>query len=374
MSKHPPTQPVPTPASPSPTPTPLSPSSPYGEDEDAALLDELSPLELDALRWSVRVADGLTGQAQEQFEAWLATAPEHRRAYAEMTGVFDALDTLPADAAAGLSTRVVLDKLSSLPPAPPVRRGRLTLLPHALAGAALLLTLGGGWAGWSHWQSLPVFSQHYASARGQQLAADLPDGSRLQFDTATSADVTLYRQRRQVVLAEGQALFKVQGDQARPFDVLAGAARITVVGTRFSVRHTPSGGNHAVRIAVLEGRVKVQGAGDAGAVYLLPGQTVSADARGHVGAVTGMPIDAMASWLDGRLGFDNVPLADVLAELARYGDSGLRLGDAAAGRLPVTANIDLRHLDGFARSLPLVLPVRLQRDGDGKQLIVSLPK
>lgn len=362
MSKHPPKQP--------------SPSS--APDEDEALLDELSPLEFDALRWSVRVADGLDDEAQARFEAWLAAAPGHRRAYREMTGVFDAVDALPPDAAAQLSTRVVLDKVSSLPaPVVSVRPARRAWLPQALAGAALLLTLGGGWAGWHHWQSLPVFSQHYASARGQQLAADLPDGSRLQLDTATSADVTLYRQRRQVVLAEGQALFKVRGDRARPFDVLAGAARITVVGTRFSVRHTPASGDHAVRIAVLEGKVKVQGAGAAGAasvVYLLPGQTVSADAQGHLGEVTGMPVDAMASWLGGLLGFDNVPLAEVLAELARYGDSGLRLGDAAAGRLPVTANIDLGHLDGFARSLPLVLPVRLQRDGDGRQVISSTPK
>lgn len=244
-------------------------------------------------------------------------------------------------------------------------------LPQALAGVAVLCVLA---AGWRHWQSLPVFEQHYASARGQQLAAHLPDGSHLQFDTATSADVTLYRQRRQVRLSEGQVLFQVQGDRARPFDVLAGAARITVVGTRFVVRHTPGSGHDAVQVAVLEGRVKVQSTAPGAppvTVELLPGQTISADALGRLGSVGSMPVDAMADWLAGRLNFDNVPLADVLAELARYGECGLAVRDARVAGLLVTASVELAHIDRFARSLPLVLPVHLLPDGRGGQVIAA---
>lgn len=249
-------------------------------------------------------------------------------------------------------------------------------LPQALAGVAVLCVLLAGWGGWHHWQSLPVFEQHYASARGQQLAAHLPDGSHLQFDTATSADVTLYRQRRQVRLSEGQVLFQVQGDRARPFDVLAGAARITVMGTRFVVRHTPGSGHGAVQVAVLEGRVSVQSTAPGAppvTVQLLPGQTINADALGRLGPVGNMPVEAMADWLAGRLNFDNVPLAEVLAELARYGDSGLVVRDARVAGLPVTASVELAHIDRFARSLPLVLPVRLLPDAHGGQVIVARP-
>ena len=251
---------------------------------------------------------------------------------------------------------------------------RARWLPQAAASVAALCMLAAGWGGWRYWQSLPVFEQHYASARGQQLAADLPDGSHLQFDTATSADVTLYRQRRQVRLSEGQVLFQVQGDRARPFDVLAGTARITVVGTRFVVRHTPGSSHGAVQVAVLEGRVRVQSTAPGAApvtVELLPGQTISADALGRMGAVGSMPVGAMADWLAGRLNFDNVALADVLAELARYGDSGLAVRDAHVAGLLVTASVELAHIDRFARSLPLVLPVRLMPDGRGGQVIAA---
>lgn len=409
--------------------------------QDASLLDELSPVEYEALRWSVRVADGLDAPGRQQFDAWLAADATHRAAYADMAGVLDEVDALPPAAAAHLSARVVIDSAAASAanalhsnraaspsaadatprepqtatrttpagPSPPANAtpagpstaasttpagpltaasatpaGPLTAtnampaapstaasatprrawLQHALAGVAVLATVGAGWAGYQHWQQQPTFQQHYATARGQQLNTDLPDGSRLQLDTATAADVTLYRDHREVRLTEGQAVFKVHGDKARPFDVLAGDSRITVVGTKFSVRYLPAG----MQVAVMEGKVRVQGGGEVR--HLLPGQTISAGKDGQLSEVSSMPVDAMASWLSGRLSFDNAPLIAVLAELARYGDTGLQVHDAKVGQLTVTASVNLRDPQGFARSLPRVLPVRLRAlPGGGSEII-----
>lgn len=350
--------------------------------EDASLLDALSPLEYEALRWSVRVVDGLDAPARQQFDAWLAADAAHRAAYADMAGVSDDIAALPAAGAAHLSARVVIDAVAAssaaglqarravpatppTPPTPPSATVRRGWLRHALAGVAVLAAGGVGWAGFHHWRQQPVFQQHYATARGQLMNVDLPDGSRLQLDTATRADITLYRDRREVRLAEGQAVFKVQGDPARPFHVLAGSTRITVVGTRFSVRHLPSG----MQLAVMEGKVRVAGGDDVR--HLLPGQTIRAGRDGQLSEVSSMPVEAMASWLSGRLSVDNVALSEVLAELARYGDTGLQLRDAAVGKLAVTASVNLRDPRGFARSLPRVLPVRLHALADGRLEIAA---
>ena len=403
--------------------TPRQPPTPWAgvsneetdDTEDVSLLDALSPVEFEALRWTVRCADGLTPAEQAELDAWLAAAPAHRAACDEMAAVMDAIDDIPGAGTARLRTSVAIDdaqhssardvaadaRAAASPTASPAddvpldrpskaetahavapsRSGgtpwvrRLT--PHALAAMLALGVLGGGWFGWDHWQRQPVFSQAFATVRGQQLEARLPDGSRLQMDAATQADVTLYRHRRQVVLPEGQVVFHVQGDKARPFDVLAGGTRITVVGTTFAVRYTPSLGSQAVQVTVLEGKVRVARAqGDVAGLEareLLPGQAVGADAQGHLGAITATAPANAAPWLSARASFDNVALASVLAELRRYGDLPLRLGDAAVGALPVTASVDLRDIGGFVRSLPQVLPVRLQqRDGDTE--IVGLPR
>jgi transmembrane sensor len=56
--------------------------------------------------------------------------------------------------------------------------------------------------------------------------------------------------------------------------------------------------------------------------------------------------------------FDDTPLAQALAELGRYGPTGITLQDPQLGALRLTGTFDPRHLDNFVRALPRVLPVR----------------
>lgn len=350
---------------------------------DADLLDELSPAQWQALRWSVRLGDAPAPAVQAEFRQWLHADAAHQAAYEDMAGVMAAVDAIPPEGTARLRTtqaignaqqssagQAVPQRQAPPPAAVPARPGPVPApvrrrLAQPLAALLALAVIGGGWFGWDRWQGQPVFEQHFATRRGQQTEVQLPDGSRLHLDTATDAEVALYRGRREVRLPEGQAVFEVQGDKARPFDVLAGSARITVVGTRFAVRHTPSLGSQAVQVSVIEGRVRVASAHGADrAVDLLPGQSMGIDGQGRLGHVSALPVQAVAPWREQRLSFENTPLDRVLAELGRYGDFGLRITDPATAALAVTASVDLRQVDRFVRSLPRVLPVRLRvRDG-----------
>lgn len=337
-----------------------------GDALDAELAD-LSAAEAQALRWLVRREDGLDAASEAGFQAWLHADPAHRAAFDDLAGAWQGVDAIPAEGVARLRAGVPA-RGPAAPPArhakPSGRAGWFAWAPGALAAGVVVAMLGGGgWLGWNHWQQQAVFSQHYAAARGQQLETRLPDGSTLRLDTASQADVTLYRQRREVRLPEGQVMFSVQGDKARPFDVLAGPLRITVVGTRFSVRYTPSLGSRQVQVAVEEGHVRVARADAAGpgadAVELTAGQAVAADGQGRLGPVVPVAAQGIAPWRGHRVNFDNTPLAAALAELERYGDTGLRVRDPAVAALRVTGSVDLRRVGDFARSLPHVLPVRL---------------
>jgi RNA polymerase sigma factor (sigma-70 family) len=164
-----------------------------------------------------------------------------------------------------------------------VSRGRRAIV----AGAGLALVLPGGLAGWVWWQ--PLAGSTHATAEGDHGDTMLADGSRLQLAPASRAAFALYRTRREAELAHGQARFEVSRDPARPFTVLAGALRITVVGTRFSV-HRTAGPHGGVRVAVEEGHVRVARSGwFAGpAVDLVAGQAVGSDAGGALGAVSAL--------------------------------------------------------------------------------------
>ncbi|MCX7295234.1 FecR domain-containing protein [Janthinobacterium sp.] len=289
----------------------------------------------------------LDAQEQASLTAWLAADPLHAHAYAQLQHAHGAARRIPAHIAA----RWAVPQAAPAPAQAPRRPFLRSLLPYA---AAAMLLLGVGAGGYQWWQQ-PVFSQSYASARGQRLAVALPDGSTLQLDTATQLHVTLYRQRREVRLAHGEALFQVQSKQGQPFNVLSGPVTVTVVGTQFSVRNTLAHDGQ-LRVAVQHGHVRVAGARQE-QVALTAGQGVTADAGGRLSAV------ARAPWRTGRVTFDNVPLGAALAEFERYGDTGLVVRDPAVARLRIGGSFSLTQLDRFAAALPQLLPVQIVRSG-----------
>lgn len=206
---------------------------------------------------------------------------------------------------------------------------------------------------------------------------NLPDakdaGSRLQLDTATRLEARLYRDRREVRLHDGQAMFTVQPDSDRPFHVWAGALRITVVGTRFSVRQTASGLDAGQTvISVEEGRVRLARAGADAAlstVELTAGQMVVADEAGRISPVTRVRAAVIAPWRDGRLSFDQTPLGQAIAEFERYGPTGLVVRDPAVAAWPVGGSYSVHQWQRFAATLPHVLPVRLEQRGDHTEIV-----
>lgn len=388
-------QPVPS----RPTARPDTPPAPSSQEEmDARDFAEFiagqDPLDAIAAGWVVRRQDGLTPEEEAELQEWLAADPAHARALAQMEGVWGRMDELPDEGVGALKAGLPsYETGASLPPsvmvpspvpvAPePQHRpqpssltssdhsswliGLGRFVPQITAAAVAFGVMGVGWYGWSTWQYQPTFQQSFATARGEQKKVNLPDGSTLWLDTVTQAEVALYRQRREVRLTDGQALFAVQSNPDQPFDVLAGGTRITVVGTRFSVRRTRSGlgAEGSVSVVVEEGRVRVASRSVAhkmdssSSVELSTGQSVTADAAGALGPVNRDDAPA-ALWREGRVSFSGTPLAQALAEFERYGDTGLVIRDPAVGALKVNGSFDLWQIGAFARALPRVLPVRL---------------
>ena len=165
------------------------------------------------------------------------------------------------------------------------------------AGAVLACAMGA--RAWSHWLAQPLMVKTCSTARGEQSEVQLDDGSRLWLDGATRLEVRYYPTRREVTLFDGQALFSVEDDAARPFQVRAGPLRATVTGARFAVRHAPDAAHHEqVHVAVEQGRVRVGNAMAKSAdhaVQLTAGQQVWGTAHG-VSAVSLLAGADVAPW------------------------------------------------------------------------------
>lgn len=347
-----------------------------------------NPLDMEAATWAVRRRNGLDATGAAELRAWLDMDPQHAAALDDMDAMLgevqqlpdDAVDTLKAGLAQPAGAQGRQAPVAARPASPGRRQWLLgwgTIVPQAAAAATAFSVVGGGWMGWDYWQQQPTFEQAFSTERGQRRMVNLPDakdaGSRLQLDTATRLEARLYRDRREVRLHDGQAMFTVQPDSDRPFHVWAGALRITVVGTRFSVRQTASGLDAGQTvISVEEGRVRLARAGaDAalGPVELTAGQMVVADEAGRISPVTRVRAAVIAPWRDGRLNFDQTPLGQAIAEFERYGPTGLVVRDPAVAAWPVGGSYSVHQWQRFAATLPHVLPVRLEQRGDHTEIV-----
>ena len=338
-----------------------------------------SDVDQQALDWFARRQRAFTAAEEAAFHAWLQANPAHRAALARWHDDWRQLDELPADGVAQLRRQLTADLAAEQRSSAPASRGRrdwlaglAAMAPRAALATVALSAAGGGFLAWNRWQHQPLYAGNFRTQRGQQQDVTLPDGSVLRLDTDTRIAVALYRERREVRLLGGQAVFHVQGDRARPFEVLAGAVRVTVVGTRFSVRHTPDiPGADEIRVQVEEGRVRVTGGAGSPVMELGAGQRIAADADGQLGLIGRVAEAGIAPWRDGRITFDNTPLAQVLAEFGRYGSTGLQVRDAEVAALRVTGTFDPQQLENFRRVLPRVLPVALRRDGAVTEIVAN---
>jgi len=284
-----------------------------------------------------------------RFQEWLDASPEHGRIYERMAATWASAQDLPrAPHAAGLPGAA-----GAAPSRAAFRR------PARLAFACAIACISVLAVAWQLHVRSPVYTERLATEAGQTRSVLLPDGTRIELNRATALDVAMYRDRREVRLAYGEAFFSVAPDAAKPFSVAAGGPSVTVVGTAFGVRRSAS----LFSVQVLQGVVQVDdGAGrparlTAGGAYL--------KRAGRAGSAIARADGAAGAWRSGRLVFRDAPLDQVLDELSTYLPAPAVLGDPALYDLRVSGNADTAAADVFLRQLPNILPVQVRQRPDG---------
>jgi len=315
-------------------------------------------IEDQAAQWLAR-QDGapLGASAQAQLEAWLEADVHHRVAYLRLRAAWRRADALGG--VAGHAAPVPVPRPAPAPPAAPFPAWRLAagLLLACGLGAALAPDLG--------WRQ----GARYATRTGENRTVALADGSRLTLNTATRLRAAPDGQRK-VWLDRGEAYFDIAPDPARPFVVDAGASRVTVLGTRFTVRRD----GESVSVLVEQGRVRVS-ARDA---PLAPEQVVeltrNQEARAEAGHIrhaerSQVQTEQRMAWRAGRIVFDGATLGDAVAEFNRYNERQLVLADRTAAALPIGGSFAPTNLDGFVRLLEQGFG--LQAQADSERIVLS---
>lgn len=106
---------------------------------------------------------------------------------------------------------------------------------------------------------------------------------------------------------------------------------------------------------------------------LVAGQALSVSPAGVLGPVSAVAPGSIALWRKGLIRFENTPLADALAELERYGPTGLVVHDPAVAALRIGGTYQASRPAEFARMLAQILPVTLVAGPDGQTEIAAAP-
>lgn len=200
---------------------------------------------------------------------------------------------------------------------------------------------------------LPQPDTLYATAKGESRSVKLADGTRVELNTDTRLSVRLDREARRVTVHDGQALFDVTHDGARPFLITAGDETVRVIGTRFDVLRRDG----RLAVTVLRGLVEVSSDGEETPVRLRPGQMLEHVEGAASVSVRTVPAEEQASWRSGRLVYRNQPLGRVVGDLNHYFDRPLRLEGESAATLRFSGVLIVDHQDAMVRRLTSLMPI-----------------
>lgn len=319
----------------------------------------------EAVSWLLELEEDGSPECRAEFKSWLERSPSHMNefllvtaAYRELDGVdsqrridiaghlrelqkgrLDNVHILPRDVSwriASTSNHIAQDHGSRRP------------LRGWIAASIVLCALAWQW-------SFPLGAERYETGVGEQRSIKLADGSVVQLNTRSRLEVRYSARTREIRLLDGEALFAVEHDPARPFRVLTDTANILAIGTQFNVYRRAED----TMVAVVQGSVRVTtdlpvtqlkttAPAGLGAATHIDAASLGAGEQARIGkdgrVVT--RADAAAAqataWRQRKLDFRGATLDEVAREFNRYNREQIRIeGDAVrAKRLNAVFNVD----------------------------------
>lgn len=290
-----------------------------------------------AADWLARLhADDRAVEDEAAFRIWLDADSSHQEAFERASAVWDAVG--------GLRDHPPMQAQAT----DPARLSRRTVI----AGSGGVLVAAGLTLGWRE-----ARAGVYRTEIGEQRRLVLDDGTRVMLDTDTRIRFRAGDRVRTLSLGAGRIDLGIAADP-RPFVIEAGARRVTAQAARLDVRRD---GDRVALIAV-EGGARIEG----------PGAAVSLASGGRIAMSAGRPdridrpeLEDLIAWQSGRLAFRNETIAQAIAEMNRYTTRTLIVSDARVGAMRLSGVYRVGDPEAFARSLAVLLPVRVTSDGGG---------
>lgn len=161
-----------------------------------------------------------------------------------------------------------------------------------------------------------------STPRGGQYQVNLPDGSRVWLNAASSLTYpTAFTGKERTVTLTGEAYFEVAGNAAQPFYIKMPAprpggkdAKVEVLGTRFNIN--AYGDETGISTTLLEGAVKVTS--EEQLQVLKPGQQALVSTGGSIQLIADADVELAMAWKNGEFRFRRTDITSIMNQLSRW--------------------------------------------------------
>jgi transmembrane sensor len=212
------------------------------------------------------------------------------------------------------------------------------------------------------------------TARGEQWRLDLPDGTRVWLNSASSLRYPAFFPKtgsRKVELT-GEAYFEVAKDKQHQFIVNTKDQNVEVLGTHFNINAYPD--ERSVKTTLFEGSVKVNPRALAGALpdgeratVLKPGEQSVLANNGIKVSIANM--EQALAWKNGYFLFENEDIKSIMREISRWYDVDvIYLGNVEQKTIEGTVS-KFKNVSTVLDMLESTKVVKFKIDG--KQIIVT---
>lgn len=208
--------------------------------------------------------------------------------------------------------------------------------------------------------------QFFSTSAEEHRLITMKDGTRIRLNEHSRLEVPAsYNRDFRKVKLQGEAFFEVTEDPARPFIVDANQAKVQVLGTKFSVKHSSK--NQKVIVAVSEGLVRMDALeGENGdQSHLLEKNMVGVyDSLSKEISAENMDVTNYMSWIHGRIVFERTPFIQVARQIGHMYDMDYRIEDEELLNLRLTADFTEKSPDNVLTTIAHTLGIQVNKGDD----------
>lgn len=203
-------------------------------------------------------------------------------------------------------------------------------------------------------KQLSVQYNTVSTPRGGQYQVELPDGSKVWLNSASSLKFpTFFGGKERNVELSGEAYFEVAHNQKQSFKVKVKGVEVLVLGTHFNINAYDDEGS--IKTTLLQGSVRETIADQQQAVTIVPGQQAEVGEDNVIKVINDVDLAQVVAWQSGLFEFNNSDLAAIMRQISRWYDVDViydsKPGDAKFGggiskHLPLSAVLQLIEANG----------------------------